>query len=177
MILFSALSLLIRNVEGLVDTSDPGSSEFCETIGRHLAPVVRNGDWIPSDLRAPDPARYRRHLLHEDAEGRFSIGCFTWGAGQATPIHNHRAWGIIGVVAGPLRSETYIKTPDGSVAPTRTDFLDSGTVAWVHPATGDIHRIGGPSDRTGLSIHIYGCRFAEVCLAVFEEPASLHVAA
>lgn len=136
---------------------------LCEAVARALTPVVANADWLWPCFRVPAAAGYRRERLFEAPDGRFSIGCFVWGPGQRTPIHDHRAWGVIGVAAGTLKAVTYFPTAAGGLAPGAIERVGAGECSWLHPAGGDIHQIGGADEATAISIHVYGCRFDEVC--------------
>lgn len=53
---------------------------------------------------------------------RFSIVSFVWGPGQATPIHDHRVWGAIGMLRGAEENQRYQLDADGiprALAPPR----------------------------------------------------------
>ena len=65
-----------------------------------LHSLVAHDDWLPDALAQPDPNRYQQYLLHCDSRQRFSIVSFVWGPGQQTPIHDHRVWGLIGMLRG-----------------------------------------------------------------------------
>ena len=49
-----------------------------------------------------------------------------------------------------------------------TELLQAGEVVWLDPTVGDIHRIGAESGDGGVSVHIYGCRFMDVCRARYD---------
>ena len=49
-----------------------------------------------------------------------------------------------------------------------TELLHAGEVVWLDPTVGDIHRIGAGSGDGGVSVHIYGCRFMDVCRARYD---------
>lgn len=140
-----------------------GETFPCDLIRAALARLIAGDGTFADDLLQPSPQGYRRQLLHQDPAGRFSIGCFVWGAGQHTPIHDHRSWGVIGVAAGALRAEGYDLDDTGHLRLRDTVRLEAGQTTWVHPAHGDIHRISGATAGTSISIHVYGCSFDTVC--------------
>ena len=70
-----------------------------------LAELVSHDDWLPDDLAQPDPQRYQQYLLHCDSRQRFSVVSFVWGPGQQTPVHDHRVWGLIGMLRGAAVDE------------------------------------------------------------------------
>ena len=89
-------------VTGLADlldrTSDEG--EILEKGGALLGDLVAHDDWLPAELSQPHPEHYQQYLLYADARENFSVVSFVWGPGQATPIHNHTVWGLIGMLRG-----------------------------------------------------------------------------
>jgi len=133
-------------------------ARILEEGSRRLAELVARDDWLPAAYAAPDPARYRQYLLHRDAANRFSIVSFVWAPGQATPVHDHRVWGMVGVLRGAELVEDFTFGPDGRlvrIGALRT--LATGEVESFSPATGDVHRVANAfDDRVSISIHVYG---------------------
>ena len=159
------ISALTESISTLLER---GMEEFalCREIALLLPDFLARAHHLPDAVRRPDPAGYRRSLLHEAAEGRFSIGCFVWSPGQRTPIHDHSGWGVIGVAAGSLRETSY-RLEDGRPVPEGSKRLPQGACAWCLPDEGDIHQVGADGDETALSIHVYGARFASVCRSIY----------
>jgi predicted metal-dependent enzyme (double-stranded beta helix superfamily) len=115
--------------------------------------------------------RYRQYLLHRDPAERFSVVSFVWGPGQATPIHDHRVWGLVGVLRGAEIDQRYARAANGSLAPAGAPTrLDAGAVTALSPATGDIHRVTNAyDDRVSISIHVYGADIGRVERATYDE--------
>jgi predicted metal-dependent enzyme (double-stranded beta helix superfamily) len=139
-----------------------------------LADLVRHDDWLPDAFAQPDPQRYQQYLLFSDALERFSIVSFVWGPGQATPIHNHTVWGLIGVLRGQEISQAYIQDGQGRWVPQGgPQRLLTGQVDAVSPRIGDVHRVSNAlPDQTSISIHVYGANIGAVQRAVFSEDGS-----
>ena len=140
-----------------------GFGQFVETSAQLdeaaalLADLVAHDDWLPGAFAQPDPARYSQYLLHCDPDGRFSIVSFVWGPGQATPIHDHRTWGLVGVLRGAELVEDWEKTPAGMKQIGGVRRLEAGQVDIIDPAFGEIHRVANAfADRVSISIHVYG---------------------
>lgn len=122
-----------------------------------LRQLVAQGEWLPERFAQPDPARYSQYLLHCDPDGRFSIVSFVWGPGQATPIHDHRTWGLVGVLRGAELVEDWEKTPAGMKQIGGVRRLEAGQVDIIDPAIGEIHRVANAfADSVSISIHVYG---------------------
>ena len=72
-----------------------------------LAQLVAQDDWLPEEYAQPNPERYQQFLLYADPDDRFSVVSFVWGPGQATPIHDHTVWGLVGILRGAERCEEF----------------------------------------------------------------------
>jgi predicted metal-dependent enzyme (double-stranded beta helix superfamily) len=137
-----------------------------------LTKLVAKDDWLPQDYAEPDPTYYRQYLLHADPLERFSIVSFVWGPGQKTPVHDHRVWGLVGVLRGAELSTDYTKTADGSLIAGDEERLEPGRVIALSPGTRDIHAIRNAyEDRVSISIHVYGANIGAMRRAIFD-PAS-----
>lgn len=125
--------------------------------GQLLGELVSNDDWLASAYAEADPVHYRQYLLFCDGAERFSVTAFVWAPGQFTPIHDHRTWGLIGVLRGAERSEAFLRREGGALEPSgEPHLLLPGQVEMVSPETGDIHRVSNAADQVTISIHIYG---------------------
>lgn len=158
---------VVSLAELLASTRD--EAEILEAGGALLAGLVAHDDWLPARFAQPHPDRYQQYLLHCDSLERFSIVSFVWGPGQATPIHDHRVWGLVGVLRGAERVENFSRDHNGALrasgAPTN---LYEGEVEAISPRNGDIHRVAnGLADRTSVSIHVYGGNIGAVQRATY----------
>ncbi|WP_077035874.1 cysteine dioxygenase [Pelomonas sp. KK5] len=141
-----------------------------ERGARLLADLVSHDDWLPDEFARPDPERYRQLALHRDPAGRFSVVSFVWGPGQATPIHDHTVWGLIGMLRGAEYSQGYRYTGPKELVPAGPPtLLQPGQVEAVSPAIGDIHRVHNAyDDRVSISIHVYGADIGAVKRSVYD---------
>ncbi len=132
-----------------------------------LARLIAADDWLPASHAIPDPVRYRQYLLYRDPAGRFSVVSFVWAPGQRTPIHDHRVWGLVGVLRGGEIAERYDR--HGGLRLTGSERLDRGAVDAVSPTVGDLHRVANAfDDRTTISIHVYGADIGTVERATYD---------
>lgn len=143
-----------------------GSELLCE--------LVRNDDWLPTEYAKPDPARYQQYLLHCDSRERFSVVSFVWGPGQSTPVHDHRVWGLVGVLRGSELNETFSRDASGKlVSDGAPSLLRAGSVAPLSPRIGDVHRVSNAErDRPSVSIHVYGANIGAVERATYDAEGS-----
>ena len=135
-----------------------------------LEELVRTDDWLPDAYAEPDPERYRQYLLYRDTAARFSVVSFVWGPGQATPVHDHTVWGLVGVLRGGESSRSYALTSEGLHPAGPPHRLSPGQVEAVSPRIGDIHQVSNAfDDRLSVSIHVYGADIGEVERSTFDE--------
>ncbi|HEX2012352.1 MAG TPA: cysteine dioxygenase [Roseateles sp.] len=145
--------------------------ELLAELQPDLAALVAQDDWLPEPYSRAGAQRYRQYPLHVDPQGRFSIVSFVWGPGQATPIHDHTVWGLIGMLRGAEYSQGYRfgrrreLLPDGP--PVR---LTPGQVEAVSPRLGDIHRVRNAfDDQVSISIHVYGADIGRIERSTYDE--------
>ncbi|HEX7782972.1 MAG TPA: cysteine dioxygenase [Sphingobium sp.] len=141
-----------------------------ESGGALLARLIARDDWLPDAFARPNPDRYQQYLLHCDSRERFSIVSFVWAPGQSTPIHDHRVWGLVGVLRGQEKVERFIPGAHGALVTAGTDYLHEGAVEALSPRIGDIHRVSNGRDNApSVSIHVYGGNIGAVERATFAE--------
>ena len=141
---------------------------------RHaLSSLLTQNDWLDAGYQEPDPQYYRQYLLYCYPFERFSVQSFVWGPGQATPIHDHTVWGLVGVYKGAERCQRYSivggsLVPDGSPA-----LLSVGEIDLVSPTVGDIHTVSNAfDDQVSISIHVYGGNVGNIKRHVFDPVTS-----
>ena len=146
-----------------------GSEADILTAGKALLEyMIATDDWLPQDYAQPDPEHYRQYLLHCDSRERFCVVSFVWGPDQATPIHDHKVWGLVGVLRGAERVESFRRGPAGELARLGdAAILRAGQVDMVSPSIGDIHRVSNAEDGVSVSIHVYGGNIGAVNRATY----------
>jgi len=149
--------------------STRNEAEVLQSGAKLLARLVAHDDWLPDACAVPHPDRYQQYLLHCDSRERFSVVSFVWGAGQGTPIHDHRVWGLVGVLRGREAAQRYDRAPDGRLTAQPTiDTLNPGDVEAISPRSGDIHRVwNAHAEGPSVSIHVYGGNIGAVERATY----------
>ncbi len=145
-------------------------SDILARGGALLADLVRHDDWLPAAYAAPSAERYQQYPLYRDSRGRFSVVSFVWGPGQATPVHDHRVWGLVGMLRGAELTEGFGRDADGALRSTGPAHrLDPGAIESFSPSIGDIHRVANAhDDRVSISIHVYGADIGTVKRATYD---------
>lgn len=163
------LRRFVGDFAALLDDTDD-LDLILERGGALLARLVARDTWLPEEYAQPHPERYQQYLLHCDSAERFSVVSFVWGPGQATPVHDHRVWGLVGVLRGAEKVQAFdFRDYDGALVqqgPTR-DLLETEVEA-IDPREGDIHRVENAfADRASISIHVYGANIGAVERATY----------
>ena len=126
-----------------------------DLVAEQLRLHLPGPELLTAEQRNGDPAGYRCHLLHAEPDGSFSVTALVWRPGQATPIHDHAAWCVYGVVQGDEYEERYVLRDDGWLERSGASVNATGDVAGLAPP-GDIHRVRNAGAQTAISLHIYG---------------------
>lgn len=167
------LRVFIGALAELIDSA-PREDDLLRQGSELLARLVRHDDWLPDECARPDPQRYQQYLLHTDSRQRFSVVSFVWGPGQSTPIHDHRVWGLIGMLRGKENAQGFKRAADGAlIADGSPVQLQPGQVEAVSPTVGDIHQVSNAfDDQVSISIHVYGANIGAVRRAVYQADGS-----
>jgi predicted metal-dependent enzyme (double-stranded beta helix superfamily) len=163
------LRTFVRRFADLVEATQDEASLLARGADL-LTDLVSQDDWLPDAYALPNPQRYQQYLLHCDSRERFSVVSFVWGPGQETPIHDHRVWGLVGVLRGAELNQGYVRDVAGALREDgRAERLEVGAVAALSPRGKDIHRVRNAyEDRTSISIHVYGANIGAVERATYD---------
>jgi predicted metal-dependent enzyme (double-stranded beta helix superfamily) len=145
-----AMPIIIREVSGLTKR------------------LVADDRWLAERCRVASDDSYTRHLLHRDPRNRFIVLSLVWQPGQATPVHDHSCWGVMGLLENSLEECCYDRLDDGSrpdfaeLAQSRGTEVGKGSVAYLLPPYEEIHQISNVSGKPTISVHVYGRDLDEV---------------
>lgn len=154
----AGLRRLTRALDALV-ANDHDARTTAARVGMLLHPALADPNLLELRHREPAADRYRQHVVHVHPTGAYSIVALVWRPGQATSIHDHRCWCVVGVWQGVERETTYDFHGDDSDAHlvVRSSALSrAGDVSVLVPPDEDIHRVENGGDELAISLHIYG---------------------
>jgi predicted metal-dependent enzyme (double-stranded beta helix superfamily) len=155
-----ALDALVADLDHAV-RSATAADDTIAAVAAALRPALAEPDLLPAHQRVGDPAGYRQHLLHVPDDGAFSLVALVWLPGQATAIHDHLAWCVVGVHQGSEYETRYVKTAGGQLVEAGTAVASVGEVTGLLPP-GDIHRVQNAGRDLAISLHVYGADIREV---------------
>ena len=147
-------------VEAVRASIDAASSpqEACAAIRPRFAELLADQDWLPDEFResVPDSGMgggIGQWLLFRAADGSLSLFSLVVPAGSETPVHDHLAWGLVGLYAGTQDEDIYAER-DGGLELLESRSLEPGDFYELIPPADDIHRVRTTSDETSVSIHL-----------------------
>jgi predicted metal-dependent enzyme (double-stranded beta helix superfamily) len=132
--------------------------EACETIRPRFAELLADADWLPGDYQtaAPDSAMgggIAQWLIYRADDGSLSLFALVVPSGSETPIHDHLAWGLVGLYRGTQDEEVYARR-NGALELVEQRPLEAGAFYVLIPPRDDIHRVRTTSPETSVSIHL-----------------------
>ena len=139
---------------GRVETLRPAFSRLLEADG-----------WLPDAFAQPDRKSgmgggIGQYALYRAPDGSLCLFSLVVPAGASTPVHDHLAWGLVGVYRGAQQDTTYRRLDDGSDAGradlrvARQQVVGRGDFYALLPPEGDIHYVSTVSDTPSVSIHL-----------------------
>jgi len=134
-------------------------------IGRLRGPFaafLKRDGWLPEPCRQAIPGKAASYALLRSKDPEFVLFSMVLPAGESTKVHNHLAWGLIGLWQGRQYEIQYRRLDDGSnpeyaeLAETVRQTLELGDVTRLLPPVDDTHIIQTLSDVPSISIHLLG---------------------
>jgi 3-mercaptopropionate dioxygenase len=140
----------------LADAESPEVA--CEAIRPRFGELLTDPQWLPEEYRAAAPASgmgggIGQWLLYRADDGSLSLFSLVVPPGSETPIHDHLAWGLVGLYRGTQDEEIYTER-DGALELVERRALDAGDFYALIPPRDDIHRVRTTSAETSVSIHL-----------------------
>jgi predicted metal-dependent enzyme (double-stranded beta helix superfamily) len=132
--------------------------QACEAIRPRFAELLADPDWLPPEYQAAAPESgmgggIGQWLLCRGDDGSFSLFSLVVPPGSETPIHDHLAWGLVGLYRGTQDEEIYAEG-NGVLELVERRSLAPGDFYVLIPPRDDIHRVRTTSAEPSVSIHL-----------------------
>jgi predicted metal-dependent enzyme (double-stranded beta helix superfamily) len=140
----------------IADAADP--ADACERIRPRFTELLADDGWLPAEYQEPAPESgmgggIGQWLLYRAGDGSLSLFSLVVPPGAATPVHDHLAWGLVGLYRGSQDEEIYV-LGEGPLELRERRPLTTGDFYALIPPRDDIHRVRTTSDVTSVSIHL-----------------------
>jgi 3-mercaptopropionate dioxygenase len=132
--------------------------EACDLIRPRFASLLADDEWLPAEYQEPVPESgmgggIGQWALFRAGDGSLSLFSLVVPSCSATPVHDHLAWGLVGLYRGTQDEEIYAQE-DGTLRLTESRALERGDFYALLPPRDDIHRVRTTSPETSVSIHL-----------------------
>jgi 3-mercaptopropionate dioxygenase len=138
---------------------DAGSPALaCDAIRPSFAQLLADPTWLPERFQEGDPESgmgggIGQWLLFRAEDRSLSLFSLVVPSGAQTPVHDHLAWGLVGLYRGTQDEDIYAER-DGGIELVQSRALVPGDFYALIPPTDDIHRVRTTSPQTSVSIHL-----------------------
>jgi len=132
--------------------------EACDAIRPSFADLLGDAAWLPDEYASDAPESgmgggIGQWLLFRAGDGTLSLFSLVIPPGVETPVHDHLAWGLVGLYRGTQDEEIYASR-DGGLELAERRALAPGDFYALLPPANDIHRVRTTSSETSVSIHL-----------------------
>jgi 3-mercaptopropionate dioxygenase len=132
--------------------------DACAVIRPAFASLLADEDWLPPEFQAAAPESgmgggIGQWLLCRAHDGSLSLFSLVVPAGAETPVHDHLAWGLVGLYRGTQDEEIFAEENDRLELRERRSLVPGDFYALIPPRD-DIHRVRTTSAETSVSIHL-----------------------
>ena len=138
---------------------DAGSpAQACEAIRPSFAALLADPAWLPERFQEGDPQSgmgggIGQWLLFRAEDRSLSLFSLVVPSGAQTPVHDHLAWGLVGLYRGTQDEDIYAERGD-ELELVESRALSPGDFYALIPPQDDIHRVRTTSPQTSVSIHL-----------------------
>jgi len=155
---------LIGETEQLMG-SDADPATRVEALKPAFSKLLSSDAWLPDHLAQPDEKSRMgdgigQYALYRAEDGSLCLFSLVVPPGASTPVHDHLAWGLVGVYRGEQDETVYRRLDDGSnpahaqLEIAKRQELRPGDLYALLPPTDDIHYVKTISESASISIHL-----------------------
>jgi predicted metal-dependent enzyme (double-stranded beta helix superfamily) len=133
-------------------------AEACDAIRPRFAELLADDGWLPARYQEGDPdsgmgGGIGQWLLFRAGDRSLTLFALVVPSGSQTPIHDHLAWGLVGLYRGTQDEEVFADH-GGHASPVGSRALAAGDFYTLLPPRDDIHRVRTTSPEASISIHL-----------------------
>ena len=134
------------------------AAEACRLVEPGFRELLADPDWLPRRFQEDAPESgmgggIGQWLLFRAAERDLCLFSLVVPPGSMTPVHDHLAWGLVGLYQGTQDEEIYASAGDRLELVERRS-LSPGDFYALIPPDDDIHRVRTTSAEASVSIHL-----------------------
>ena len=147
-----------------------------------FATLLAADGWLPDKYARPDftsrmGGGIGQYALYRAEDRSLCLFALVVPSGSRTPVHDHLAWGLVGIYRGQQDEAIYQRLDDGrsdgraELEVKQRQVLGQGEFYALLPPQDDIHYVEMVSDTPSISLHLLGNDTACVWRHQFEPEA------
>jgi 3-mercaptopropionate dioxygenase len=166
---------------------DTGVTAKLQKLREPYAELLGDPEWLPDEFKQASASTTMGEgiaswLLYRSELKDFSLSTLVVAPGLSTPIHNHLAWGLVGLYQGAQEEEEFEldgndhhdgQSPSSSLRLRTRRLLKKGDFYTLVPPGNDVHRVRTISAEPSISLHLLANDIGCVVRQKFD-PASGH---
>ena len=136
-----------------------------EALKPSFAALLAADGWLPDAFARPDERSRMgggvgQYALYRAEDGSLCLFSLVIPAGAETPVHDHLAWGLVGIYRGRQDETVYQRLDDGhdpdraNLQVAKRQTLGPGEFYALLPPADDIHFVKTVSETASVSIHL-----------------------
>ena len=134
------------------------AADACRAASAVFERLLQERDWLPREFLEPSERSgmgggIGQWLIYRSGARDLCLFSLVVPAGAMTPIHDHLAWGLIGLYRGNQDEEIY-RPGEGGIEVVRRRALRPGDYYALLPPRDDVHRVRTTSEAASVSIHL-----------------------
>ena len=158
---------LIRELIGACEQAMtlPDAERRIEAIKLSFAKLLAADGWLPDrfsrgDTESKMGGGIGQYALYRAEDGSLCLFALVVPAGASTPVHDHLAWGLVGLYRGEQQETVYRRLDDGrdearaALEISKEQPLRPGEFYPLIPPVDDIHYVKTTSSDASISIHL-----------------------
>jgi 3-mercaptopropionate dioxygenase len=148
-----------------VARSTPDAAARVEALKPAFGKLLAAEGWLPDAYSRPDDTSKMgggigQYALYRAEDRSLCLFSLVVPVGAETPVHDHLAWGVVGIYRGRQDETVYRRLDDGAdparakLEVAKRQTLERGEFYPLLPPIDDIHYVKTTSDTPSISIHL-----------------------
>ena len=149
-----------------IRTSTDDQRAILDGIRPHFERLLADHSWLPESYQETFEGSgmgggIGMWLLYRSGDGSLAFSSLVVPPGSQTPVHDHLAWGLVGLYKGEQDEVVYKREDDGGtdgkavLSVMEQHAMKPGDFYELLPEN-DIHHVRTTSDETSVSLHLLG---------------------
>lgn len=146
---------------------EPDRARTAKLLRPGFARLLGDKTWLTNAFAQPDPSGgmgegVGNYLIYRSGDRDLSLMSLVLPPETSTPVHDHLAWGLVGLYSGEQEEWVYRRT-DTAADEEKADLIEieqrrlkEGDFYELLPPEGDIHQVRTLGSEPSVSLHLLG---------------------